>query len=307
MLLYTAHAREAHAGQASVAQETGLERRLGFAPLFCTLLDPGSLADTWFRAYAASPSYVQVVDVYEVDDAAAAPMDVVTWCDECLGRGEADHEALSRALAPSDATCVDYLLDPSAVPRRTWRFDVLDILNGRLDGLGLGGEDRERAARSMAAVRAFPRRPDVSLASSLGGGYDSITLEVWYRLMLTASFMPLVWSHVTGKALPGELLALDPGVLAATPGFAQAQADVAAWDRSIGSGESFGHERFAVMRASFLRALDELAAQVVAGRARRAGVSRNDACICGSGLKFKRCCSRKSLDELAASCHKVKK
>lgn len=304
MLLYTAHAREAHSGQVSVAQATGLERRLGYAPLFCTLLDPDSLADTWFRAYAASPSYVQVVDVYEVDDAAATPMDVVTWCDECLERGEVDPEALSRALAPSDATCTDYLLDPAAAPHRTWRFDVLDILNGRLDGLGLGDADRERVARSMAAVRAFPRRPDVSLASSLGGGYDSITLEVWYRLMLTASLIPLVWSQVTGRALPGELLALDPGVLASTPDFAQAQANVAAWDLSVGSGESFGHERFAAMRAGFLRALDEVAAQIVAGRARRAGVSRNDACICGSGLKFKKCCSRKGIDELVASCNK---
>lgn len=304
MLLYTAHAREAQAGQASVAQATGLERRLGYAPLFCTLLDPDSLADTWFRAYAASPSYVQVVDVYEVDDEAATPMDVVTWCDECMGQGEADPEALSRALAPSDATCVDYLIDPAAAPHRAWRFDVLDILNGRLDGLGLDDADRDRVARSMAAVRAFPHRPDVSLTSSLGGGYGSITLELWYRLMLTASFIPLVWSQVTGRALPGELLALDPGVLAATPGFAQAQKSVAAWDLSIGSGTPFGHERFAAMRASFLRALDEVAAQVVAGRARRAGVSRNDACFCGSGLNFKRCCLRKGLDELVASCNK---
>jgi excinuclease ABC subunit B len=42
-----------------------------------------------------------------------------------------------------------------------------------------------------------------------------------------------------------------------------------------------------------------LAAQVASERARAEGVGRNDACFCGSGRKFKRCCSRKSLDQLA--------
>jgi hypothetical protein len=183
--------------------------------------------------------------------------------------------------------------------RRTWRFDVLDILNGRLDGLGLDERERVLVARSMAAVRALPQRPDVSIGSSLGGGYDSITLEVWYRLMLTASLMPLVWSRVTGVALLGELLALEPDVLATTPGFVEAQAHVSAWDRSVGGGEPFGHERFGAMRASFVRGLDQMAAQVAGERARTEGVGRNDACFCGSGRKFKRCCSRKSLDQLA--------
>ena len=299
MLLYTAHAAESLSELESVADSSGLSRRLGYRPLFCTLLDPSSLADTWFRAYAASPSYVQVIDVYEVDDAAAVPMDVVTWCDECLGRTAPDDGALTRALSPDDAACTDYLLDVSATVRRTWRFDVLDILNGRLDGLGLDERERALVARSMAAVRALPQRPDVSIGSSLGGGYDSITLEVWYRLMLTASLMPLVWSRVTGVALLGELLALEPDVLATTPGFVEAQAHVSAWDRSVGAAEPFGHERFGVMRASFVRGLDQMAAQVAGERARTEGVGRNDACFCGSGRKFKRCCSRKSLDQLA--------
>lgn len=299
MLLYTAHAAEPLTELESVADSSGLSRRLGYRPLFCTLLDPGSLADAWFRAYAASPSYVQVIDVYEVDDAAAVPMDVVTWCDECLGRTAPDDDALTRALSPDDAAYTDYLLDPAARVRRTWRFDVLDILNGRLDGLALDERERALVARSMAAVRALPQRPDVSIGSSLGGGYDSITLEVWYRLMLTASLMPLVWSRVTGVALLGELFALEPDVLATTPGFVGAQAHVSAWDRSVGCGEPFGHERFGVMRASFVRGLDQMAAQVAGERARAEGVGRNDACFCGSGRKFKRCCSRKSLDQLA--------
>ena len=226
MLLYTAHAAEPLPELESVADSSGLSRRLGYRPLFCTLLDPGSLADAWFRAYAASPSYVQVIDVYEVDDDAAVPMDVVTWCDECLGRTAPDDDVLTRALSPDDAAYTDYLLDVSATVRRTWRFDVLDILNGRLDGLALGERERVLVARSMAAVRALPQRPDVSIGSSLGGGYDSITLEVWYRLMLTASLMPLVWSRVMGVALLGELLALEPDVLATTPGFVEAQAHV---------------------------------------------------------------------------------
>ena len=299
MLLYTAHAAESLSELESVADSSGLSRRLGYRPLFCTLLDPSSLADTWFRAYAASPSYVQVIDVYEVDDVAAVPMDVVTWCDECLGRTAPDDDALTRALSPDDAAYTDYLLDVSARVRRTWRFDVLDILNGRLDGLALDERERVLVARSMAAVRALPQRPDVSIGSSLGGGYDSITLEVWYRLMLTASLMPLVWSRVTGVALLGELLALEPDVLATTPGFVEAQAHVSAWDRSVGAAEPFGHERFGVMRASFVRGLDQMAAQVAGERARAEGVGRNDACFCGSGRKFKRCCSRKSLDQLA--------
>ncbi len=299
MLLYTAHAAEPLPDLGSVAESTGLERRLGYRPLFCTLLNPDSLADSWFRAYAASPSYVQVIDVYEVDDKSAQPMDVVTWCDECLGSGEPDDDALTRALAPEGSDFTDYLLDPDAAPLRSWRFDVLDILNGRLDDLALGSAERAALQHSMESVRALPSREDVRLGSSLGGNLDQIPLEMWYRFMLTVSLMPLVWSQVTGTRVSPWLLSLVPDALGTTPGFQEAQAYVSVWDQSIGEREAFGHERFAAMRACFLRGLDQMAGQLVQDRARAEGVGRNDECFCGSGRKFKKCCARKGLDSLA--------
>lgn len=75
-------------------------------------------------------------------------------------------------------------------------------------------------------------------------------------------------------------------------------AELARWDDCLGD-VTFGHSSFDHMRDSFITGFDQLAHTIVAMMANRIGTNRNDSCFCGSGRKFKKCCMRKGLYELA--------
>lgn len=107
MLLYTAYGEQSAGEYQSVAEGTGLERYLGYRPLFCSLINPDSLTDTWFRIFSASPSFSRYIDVYEVEAEQAIPMDTVAWCERFLtkeGAGVSDNAACARVLMRSAVT-----------------------------------------------------------------------------------------------------------------------------------------------------------------------------------------------------------
>ncbi|MDO4797991.1 MAG: SEC-C domain-containing protein [Coriobacteriales bacterium] len=303
MLLYTAYGEVPAEHLDSVAQRSGLERYLGYRPHFCSLVNPDSLVDTWFRVFAASPRFVQVIDVYEVDAAQAVPMDVVAWCGTCFGVNggpEPNDDTLIEATLNADhPDATDYIVPFDVVPTRTWRFDVLDILNGKLDGLGLTSAEQSALQHSMERVRALQREHGDLLSTSLGQRTDQLSLELWYRLMVAAGLVPFVWSQVLGRKIAPELLRTDPWALMRTPGYRRAQEGIIAWDRSLGTPGQFGHADFEAMRNSFVAGCDQLAHQLVETKAARAGTARNGTCFCGSGKKYKKCCMRKGLDALA--------
>ncbi len=303
MLLYTVYGEMPADKLDSTAQRLGLERFLGYRPHFCTYINPDSLADTWFRAFSASPRFVRVIDVYEVDDAQAVPMDVVTWCETCFGANDTpapnDDRLLGAALNADCPHATDYIVPFGLEPSRMWRFDVLRLLNGQLGELGLDGREEAALQHSMERVRALPREHGELFFDSFGGRVKELPLEMWYHIMVVAGLVPFVWSRVLGRRIAPELLDIDPWDLMRTTGYRRAQAGVAAWDRSLGVPAQFGHADFEAMRDDFLAGCDQLAHDLVGKRAAAAGTARNGTCFCGSGSKYKRCCMRKGLDALA--------
>ena len=73
---------------------------------------------------------------------------------------------------------------------------------------------------------------------------------------------------------------------------------LAEWDESMSKDAVFDYGAFYKMHDAFVRACDKLAHKVAEEVARAARIGRNDTCFCGSGRKYKKCCSRKGLDEL---------
>lgn len=303
MLLYTAHGDMPADMVNSTARNTGLERYLGYRPCFCSLINPDSLSDTWFRLFSASPRYVEHIDVYEVDAAQAVPMDVVTWCQTCFGAGDTpapdDDELFRAALNADNPDSTDYILRADVSPARSWRFDVHAMLNGCFDSLDLEPDEQRALEYSMARVRALPREQNGRLYTSFNLRVDQMSLEMWYRIMVASGMTAFVWSHVLGKRIAPELLAIDPMDLMSTVGYQRAQQAIVAWDNSLGAPGVFGHAEFASMRRAFLTGCDQLARRLVEQKAAATSTARNGTCFCGSERKYKQCCMRKGMDALA--------
>ena len=302
MLLYTVYGEVPAEHLDSVARRTGLERYLGYRPHFCSLINPDSLADTWFRIFAASPRFVRTIDVYEVDPAQAVPMDVVTWGATCFGVNggpDPNDDSLVEAVLNADhPNATDYIVPYDIEPKRTLRFDAVRLFSGQLDDLGLRDDEREALQRSLELVRAFQRNHGELLLDSFGKRLDDLPLEMWYRIMVASGLVPFVWSRAQGKSIAPELLRIDPWDLMQTPGYQRAQIGIAAWDRSMGVPGEFSHASFESIRGDFLAGLDQLAHVLVEKRAAATGVTRNGTCYCGSGRKYKKCCLRKGIDAL---------
>ena len=303
MLLYTAHGKDARVGRSSVADRTGLTEYLGYKPMFCSLVNPDSLADTWFRVWSASPSYVDVIDVYELDDSEVTPMDVVDWCDTCFGLdGEPypnDNALFEAMLNAEHPESTDYIIKPGLDVRRSWRFDVKGFINYEVDDFGLDEDKRKALVASLERMRLLPRNPALSMYNTVGGSIAEPTMEQWYRFMTVTGVVPVVWSVVTGNDISPDLVRIDPIDLMQTAGFQRAQSLLMEWDNSLGETIGFGHARYSSMRNAFITGLDQLAHGIAEQKAGEGGTSRNGTCFCGSGRKYKKCCMRKGMDQLA--------
>lgn len=303
MILYTVQGRRPDPGHTSVADATGLSDFLGYEPLFCSRISPDSLADTWFRLFCASPSQADVIHVLEVDDSQAQAMDVVTWCATCFDAERrpvrADEAALAAALDCPSPEFADYVVPRDVAAASHRRYDVRALLRGDASGLGLSREEAEALAMAAQRVRELVTSPDAHLSSSFGTQIASPSLGEWYRLLMLGGVVPFLWAQATGRRVCPDLVRMDPRDLAQTRGFARAQEGVARWDRSLGTLGSFGHADFLRMRAAFVEGCDQLAHTMVTRRAARLGLRRNDACLCGSGRKYKSCCMTNGLDAIA--------
>ena len=302
MLLYTVHGKEGGNDRRSVAVESGLSDYLGYVPMFCSLVNRDSLTDTWFRVYSASPSFVEVIDVYEVDDVEASPMDVVDWCNLCLREQyPSDSRPFELMMNGHHPESTDYLLNPKAAVRRQWRFDVLDLINCSVDGIEGDEQLKKALALSMRKLRAAPSKmssfyESVSGRDALSG---QLTMETWYRLVTLSGAIPFIWSTVTGNDISPRLVDIDVADLGKTGGLQKAQLLLAEWDNTLGENDEFSHAQFQAMRSFFIDGCDQLAHSIADGVASKLRMGRNDECFCGSGKKYKKCCSRKSLDELS--------
>ena len=292
MLLWTAHASSPDdVGVRGAADRSGLTALLGYRPMFCSRVDEGSLVETWFRLACAMPNFVDCVDVYDVDESDAVPLDAVRWAacaldDEPWPMSEDAIElCLSRG---SSGSSTDWLLRPDAAS--VWHLDLHDVVSGRVSGL------RETVRMATDAVsRGFVR------VTSFDGRPMSVrdmSMEGWYRALMSVGFVPWAWSEITGGDVPMRLVYMGADAWHASADYGHYGALMGAWGASMAGGERFSQESFDEMRERFGSACDDVARRLTADMARRVRIGRNTACPCGSGRKFKRCCANKGMDAL---------
>jgi hypothetical protein len=131
MLVYNVHGSERLEHYEPTADWTGLSKLLGWRPIFCSYVNPDSLADTWFRLFSASSNFKDEIDVFEVDDRFVVGIDAVLWQDTCVsdtGERRADDKTLKAAMASDCLESREYLLRPDYVAKRSWHFTLEGLL-----------------------------------------------------------------------------------------------------------------------------------------------------------------------------------
>lgn len=259
--------------------------------MFCSRVDEGSLVETWFRVTCAMPNFVEAVDVYDVDEAEAVPLDMVRWAASAFDDDPwpMSEDAIEACLVrgTSDSS-TDWLARPDA--RQVWHLDMRDVVAGRVGGL------RETMRMADDAVR----RGFVNVTYDNGRpmGADEMSLEGWYRVLMSVGFVPWAWSSITGRDVPMRLVYMGADAWQGSSDYGRYGALMGAWDASMSGGERFSQQSFDAMHASFKASCDGAARKLTADMARVAHIGRNTMCPCGSGRKFKRCCARKGMDAL---------
>lgn len=289
MLVYNVHGSERLEHYEPTADWTGLSKLLGWRPIFCSYVNPDSLTDTWFRLFSASSNFKDEIDVFEVDDRFVVGIDAVLWQDTCVsdtGERRADDETLKDAMASDCLESREYLLRPDYVAKRSWHFTLEGLLSGVVDY-----DVDPELTRALAGALADVRRSMTGEA-----GY---TDDARYAMAIMSGAVPLMWSIVTSRHIDPALVSIRPATLVKGTRVSEAIRMLRSWDEAFAAGEPFGIQRFKAMRSAYVSGLNQAAHLLIDERAKRAGTSRNGECFCGSKRKFKRCCARKGMDEIA--------
>jgi serine/threonine-protein kinase len=137
-------------------------------------------------------------------------------------------------------------------------------------------------------VRTAPRRRH---HRSYGAVYAVLAMVLTFALLGTA-----VW-RLMGSLLETPEIPDDPGSSQSSnagfigPAFLE--------DTNVPNFVGMSREEIQAIHSAYVSTLNECAQIFVSEVASELGISRNSPCMCGSGKKFKRCCSRATMDEIA--------
>ena len=304
MLLYCRH-DEDMSKQDRFSDECGLTFALGQRIIACALIDDQSLVKSWCSVLSLEDLGVEIVDVYEVDDEEAIAFDtrkfndlIQVGPDGSASLRASDYESVFEVENPDEAI---YLLKPGFTAKRTWRFDLRDIFHGRIDSFVKQCQlDPEQSQYLMAAVDELNDLCDETTyreAIEAYGLATMVTYEDYYPFFVWSGLFVLIWSTVTGRTFNPWFLTLFPYH------FRQAKS-MDRYDRLLTESEQRNggirsREEIQAIHSAYVSTLNECAQIFVNEVASELGISRNSPCMCGSGKKFKRCCSRATMDEIA--------
>lgn len=298
--LLTLQGREEIEGEVSVADTTGLTKLLGYRPYFCTKLDKNSLAQTWFNIWSSSPKSVDILYVFDIDEEDCIPMNVLDWTNKCLCR-EPDEETLKGVLNKDLAIGTDYLV--RAIPEDAWKIELGDLFVPKFFEFYLektfgasGTALKQSVGQATTMLERTINAATDSKGYSLTTGERITGPQVFYAMLRCSGFVPFFWSLHTGMPFFHGIFAWAMPDFVKSLSFQRAQDLLGMWDRSINNGE-FTKEQFTEMHDEFIRTLNTLAVQMNRKIASIYDIGRNDACFCGSGKKFKKCCEIASLDK----------
>ena len=122
---------------------------------------------------------------------------------------------------------------------------------------------------------------------------NSIPDKVLYRSMCLTGIVPFLWYMITKKTISASCFAItfeDHKMTA----LIEAEKLMMEWDNAIETGENFSYENYGKMRDAFISSVNSASEKTMKEFAKMANISRNDKCFCGSNMKFKHCCGRKT-------------
>ena len=193
---------------------------------------------------------------------------------------------MTAALTDEYKESTEYLLKPDYVASRSLHFTLSGLLAGQVDY-----EIEPELTRALAGALA-----DVRMGMTREAGYAD---DARYAMVIMSGAVPFIWSLVTSRHIDPALVSIKPGTLVRRTRVGEAIGMLRAWDEIFEAGGEFTHRQFMAMRSAYISGLNQAARMLIDEAAKKAGTSRNGECFCGSGKKFKRCCARKGMDEIA--------
>lgn len=302
LLLMTAHGLEENPDERPVADVTGLTRRLGYRPSFCTRLYPDDLAKSWAAAWVATPRHTDVTELFWVDEADAVPIDAWHWSQHGLDGHEATGDERPWNEDKERSFCVDGVTDwqreylVREIPDKALRFHA-DHLTHELPTFVSGLLRRNDAVpadmrESFLDVTTMLRDQMYDTMKRAYDDLDAVTPTEWYDAFVKKTgVFAFLWSLASKRTFHSWYFMIAPETFG--PSFMLAQVLREHWAKSCGMrGEgAFGREDLDAMGKAVHEMLDESARSIARGWLRDAAgnVGRNDPCPCGSGVKLKRC------------------
>jgi len=292
MILYTVQGDKN--GKDSVADKSGLTEYLGYRPIFCSRIDSESLAESWFKIWSTSPRYPRTIYMFIMDSADCIPMNVLDWTNKCLERNP-DKETIASVLYADAASTLmtDYLVREIpenaieiSVPALLYSTEIYKYSFGDANGIL---ETFEKTQHSCD-VKINELR---SKTSKNGPQLDDIE----YAATRLSGIIPVLWQIATGHNMKRFAYMLKPCDFSGST-FHAAEELLIKWDKAIASKKEFTKEEFEEMHQLFLQGLDVAVKNMLTRESKASGVNRNDLCPCGSGLKYKQCCSKSGINDL---------
>ena len=314
ILLMTAHGNTSDATNSdgsprhSVADKTGLTGRLGYRPVFCTRLYPESLKLSWLAAWLAAPRYVDVIDIFWVEEDAVIQTDAWYWSQFCLRGGnwlDYDSEWDKEKERVFEVKNIpewqrEYLV--KEIPEKAIAIPLVaatrlcdEYYPMLLTKIGWGDEEGIQSMKmclyeERLNLEKYTEKGDFSIDSP-GLQSNLMSAEILYNIWLQDSgLFGMIWALGSGKPVPSWIFTLDCESMGRQ--FYDAQKIRLEFTSNSGTrDEGFQRKDFERLQDAFYKSLDVGTQKIssIVCRDLYSFVGRNDLCPCGSGLKFKKC------------------
>lgn len=313
ILLYTVQEegavgkRKQEYDESSMADRYGLTTHLGYKPYFCTKIED-SIADTWFKIWAASPGCQEEIIMFAIDEKDCVPMNCVDWTNHFKHMNDM---AFNTILRKEDTLMTDYLI--KEIPDDCIRISIGSLGEHIVRGfaeMSMPKPDYEEYSKSIdehvSELSGLIQYADLRFTNGEIVEKSVVTYERVYGMMRVSGLLAmavecskLILNKNLNKDLNKNLneedmipfwLTFIKPLYMANPALERAQNLLDLWDNSMSDERiTFTYEKFYEMHDEFIKALDSATTLVVNERARKSGIERNTKCPCCSSKKYKQC------------------